>query len=137
LGRDAPMFRLEDDGVTIPTLQASGALAAADYMLPHDILGRHTKGRTHFSPDMRTLFTPYFPADELADQLAEFSQALSTFAAILNVHESGRAAPKRPGKRAADHDIRQHTAGDQPERRGGSPLPNGNAWTRAASYVTV
>jgi len=136
LGSGTPVFRLEDDGVTIPALQAAGALAAADYMLPHDILGAHTRGRTHFSPDMRILYTPYFPADELADRVAEFAQTLSTFAAILNAHEGGpgsaarRTAPPTGGKSGKDSPSASE-AQNNPIR------PHGNAWTRAASYVTV
>ena len=136
LGRETPLFRLEDDGVTIPALQASGALPAADYMLPHDILGASTKGRLHFSPDMRTLFTPYFPAQELAGRLADFTQALGSFAAILTAHHKVPAGEPHP-RSTRDAEAAVRPAQAVPERRGGSPLPNGNAWTRAASYVTV
>jgi hypothetical protein len=136
LGRNTPVFRLEDDGVTIPALQASGALPAADYMLLHDILGSRTKGRLHFSPDMRTLFTPYFTADELAGRMGEFAQVLGTFAAILNAHQTGHPREHHPrsdeGGEATVSEVP-----DAPQRCGGSPLANGNAWTRAASYVTV
>jgi hypothetical protein len=129
LGRETPVFRLEDDGVTIPALQASGALPAADYMLPHDILGAGTRGRLHFSPDMRTLFTPYFTADELAARMADFGQALGSFATILDAHQ------KAPADEQRLRSSRDAPATPSPART--EPRPNGNAWTRAVSYVTV
>lgn len=76
LGRRTPLFRLEDDGTTIPVLQASGCLAFSEQLDPHHIFSEGRARDFYFGPDNRALFTPFFPLDELLDRARLFVSIL-------------------------------------------------------------
>ena len=75
LGKESPVFRLEDDGTTIPLLETLG-------LLPRDwkqgILGPHL----HFGADSHTLFTPFFSFADIPDRSAAFIAALARLWAL-------------------------------------------------------
>jgi hypothetical protein len=75
LGKGSPVFRLEDDGTTIPLLATLGLLPA-DWT--QGILGPHL----HFGADSHTLFTPFFPFADLPDRSAAFVAALARLWAL-------------------------------------------------------
>lgn len=81
LGQSTPFFRLEDDGTTIPLLQATGLLPRRRYVRPEGILGQNGRNIL-FGPENRCLFTPFFPANELASRAEDFAHALAALWAI-------------------------------------------------------
>ena len=128
LGREPLIFRLEDDGTTIPVLQALGRLGASRLFTPERVLGRQASGRLHFGPENRALFTPYFPLGELADRAADFARALEG----LTHHDEPRSQDQPPSGLGEFAE----TGTPRPENDNATPS-HGNAWTHRASYATV
>lgn len=89
LGRRTPLFRLEDDGTTIPILQAAGHLAFSEQLDPRTILRESAARDFYFGPDNRAIFTPFFPFDELLDRARLF---VSTLKALWNRLDTAAAA---------------------------------------------